>query len=441
MHRLLQWLNRPVDASSMAVFRIGFGAVMLWEAITYIVKGHVEYFFVEPTFHFSYYGFEWVQPLGRAGMYTVFFALAIAACALMAGWKYRIAAFVVWLCFTYQFLIEQARYLNHFYAASLFALFLVFIPANAAWSMDRRLAPTKKERPTIPAWALWLIRFQTGVIYFYAGVAKLDGDWLRGEPIVAWMRNRMGNPFVKAVFDLGLELPVFAWGGLLVDLLMFPALLWKRTRWFAFGAAVLFHLWNSTLFQIGIFPPMMIVATAMFFEPDWPRRLLAKLRRSAFVPSTALALPPRQLGTVGLSVLLAFAAVQLLLPLRHHLYPGDVAWTEEGHRFAWRMMLRAKTGHADFVLVDDGAIIDVDVDRYLASWQQLAMGPRPDMLQQFAHYLADEHQQKTGRRPKVYANSAVSLNHRERKLLLAENVDLAATSRSLAPKDWIAPAP
>ena len=256
------------------------------------------------------------------------------------------------------------------------------------------------------------------------------------------MRARRGNPFVDLVFDLGLELPVFAWGGLLVDLLLLPALLWKRTRWIAFVFAVLFHLWNSTLFQIGIFPPMMILATTMFFEPDWPRRVLARIRRIPFVPAPSVSpSSTARVGTTGALVLLAFAAVQILLPLRHHLYPGDVAWTEEGHRFAWRMMLRAKMGNADFVIVDNGAVTDVDVDRYLTRWQQLAMGPRPDMLQQFAHYLASDYEAKTGRRPKVYANSAVSLNHGERALLLKENVDLAATRRSLLAVDWIRDSP
>ena len=435
--RAKSWLNRPVDASSLVVFRVGFALLMAWEAYWYVRSGRIDIDWLIPEFHFKYFGFGWVEPLGHTGMYAVFLVLGIAAIGMLVGWKYRLCAFVVWLCFTYQFLLEQALYLNHFYAASLFALFLIFMPAHAAWSVDSMQGGRITRVASIPAWPVYLLRFQTGVIYFYAGVAKINRDWLNGDPIVSWMRARTDNLFVRVVFDLGLEIPVFAYGGMLIDLLLAPLLLWRRTRLPAFVIAVLFHLWNSALFTIGIFPAMMIVATTMFFEPDWPRRLVARVRRRELAPAPAAYSTSWQLRDVGIAIVALYATVQVLLPLRHHLYPGDVAWTEEGHRWAWRMMLREKTANAHFVLVDQGKVTDVDVDRYLTFWQRRTMSLRPDMMQQFAHFLADDHERKTGRRPQVYANSAVSLNFGKSALLLKENVDLAATPKSLAPADWI----
>ena len=65
----------------------------------------------------------------------------------------------------------------------------------------------------------------------------------------------------------------FSYGGMLFDLLIVPALLWSRTRPFAFVFCIFFHVTNKMLFDIGIFPFLAIAATTIFFSPDWPRRV------------------------------------------------------------------------------------------------------------------------------------------------------------------------
>ena len=78
------------------------------------------------------------------------------------------------------------------------------------------------------------------------------------------------------------------------------------------------------------------------------------------------------------------------MPLRHLLYPGNVSWTEEGHRFAWHMMLREKSGRAIFTVTDpaSGRVWRVRLSDHLTPRQIRKMSTRPDMLLQFAHYLA-----------------------------------------------------
>ncbi|MDF2697959.1 MAG: Vitamin K-dependent gamma-carboxylase, partial [Labilithrix sp.] len=40
----------------------------------------------------------------------------------------------------------------------------------------------------MPAWVLWLVRFQIGLVYFYGGVGKLETDWLfRAMPLRIWL--------------------------------------------------------------------------------------------------------------------------------------------------------------------------------------------------------------------------------------------------------------
>ena len=129
---------------------------------------------------------------------------------------------------------------------------------------------------TVPVWALWLLRAQVGIIYIYGGVAKLNGDWLRGEPMRTWLRHRVDDPSLASLVAEEWVVGLFSYGGLLFDLLVVPLLLWRRTRALAFVAALGFHLTNAALFQIGIFPWLMIAATTVFFTPDWPRRVLAR---------------------------------------------------------------------------------------------------------------------------------------------------------------------
>ena len=80
-----------------------------------------------------------------------------------------------------------------------------------------------------------------------------------------------------------------------------------------------------------------------------------------------------------------------MFPLRHYLYPGDVDWTGEGHRFAWRMKLHTRKGKSLFEVRDSatGRTWNVRTGKYLTRKQNQKMSARPDMILQFAHYLAE----------------------------------------------------
>src|SRR5439155_16252275 len=69
---LLARLFAPVDIASLAFFRVAFGAVMLWEVWRYFNYGWISRYYIEPGFHFTYYGFDWVRPWPGDGMYYHF---------------------------------------------------------------------------------------------------------------------------------------------------------------------------------------------------------------------------------------------------------------------------------------------------------------------------------------------------------------------------------
>jgi vitamin K-dependent gamma-carboxylase len=323
---------------------------------------------------------------------------------------------------------------------------MIFVPAHRTWSLDAVL-----RRPglpsAVPTWALWLVRAQIAVVYFGGGIAKLNGDWLRGEPLRQWLAERDDFFVLGRFFHEEWFVYLFSYGGLLLDLFIVPFLLWRRTRALAFVAVIFFHVTNSELFNIGIFPWLALGASTIFFAPDWPRRALRWL-----VPSRRLSEPARLpaasapvgwrrglvLGFVGVYLL-----VQVLMPLRHWLYPGKVHWTEEGHRFAWHMKLRDKEAVDFRVFAVDPATRrrdDVIPEDYLTPDQVGEMSTRPDMIRQFADHVADEYEEGGRPRPEIYVLALIQLNDHEPQLMIDPSRNLAEIpDRPFTHANWILP--
>lgn len=431
---MLKKLFQPVDITSTIVFRIVFGCIMLWEVYRYFIYHRIDYHFINPIFSFKYYGFEWVHAWPGNGMYIHFLVMGILSLMIIVGLFYRLAAALFFLAFTYIFLLDQALYLNHFYLVCLITFLLPFIPAHHNFSLDAWLRPNIKS-DTIPIWCVWLLRFQIGIPYFYGGIAKLNMDWLHGYPLWDWLGKRSHYPVIGDFLSTPAGVFFFAYGGLLFDLLVVPLLLWKRTRMLAFCTAVFFHLTNAWLFNIGIFPWAMIAATTIFFDPDWPRKLLNM--PAIKIPKESLDSSWKNLTVACLTIFFLF---QVLVPFRHLLYPGVVHWTEEGHRFAWHMKLRDKRGSSLFRLVypETETKITVDPREYLTRRQYRKMSTRPDMTLQFAHFLSEAYE-SNGERPEVYADVFVSLNGRPKQRIIDPGVDLSKVKRDLWTSSWILP--
>jgi hypothetical protein len=442
---LSERLRAPVDGASLAVVRIGLGALIAIEAVNYLTSDWIERSFRDPSFHFTYEWFDWVQPWPGVGMYLHFIAIAALGLLLAFGVANRIVAPLLVIGFAYVFLLDKAEYLNHFYAALLLLVLLAVTPADRAFSVAARRSP---DRPrVVPVWAVWLLRFQVGVIYLYAGIAKLGDDWLAGEPMATWLAQRSDLPLVGPLLEADPAGVLFSWGGAAYDLAIVPLLLWRRTRWLAMALVVAFNVTNWIIFDIGIFPPMMIVATTIFLDPDWPRQLLSRVgvaaRSVGSRAAAAAAVPRRPAGRLLVPLLALYVAVQLLVPLRHHLYPGLVHWTEEGHRFAWQMKLRQKDGTATFYAVDPdtGARRALELDDLITARQLVQASTRPDMLLQLAHRL-DERERALGHDVEIRVSAPVSLNGRPPQPLVDPRRDLAAIPRGgLGAADWIAPQP
>ena len=448
--RWRDYLLAPVDGASLAVFRICFGLLMLGDVWQYWINGWITSDYVEPTFHFTYFLFPFVRPWPGDGMYWHFGVLGLLAVLMAVGLCYRLAAWGFFFAFTYLFLLDKTYYLNHNYLICLLSFVLAIVPAQSAWSLDAWRQRKETGPPTLPIqacydgtvphWSILLLRTQVTLVYFFAGIAKLNHDWLvRDEPLHLWLRARAHWFLVPPMLETPGGLHLMTYGSTLFDLSV-GFLLWgRRTFWPAAAGVLVFHLLNSYLFPIGVFPWLMLATLVLFRRPGWPRRCFrgAAPNIPAHAPSPASV---RQ--TTALVLLHLYLAVQLLVPMRHWLYPGNVSWTEQGHRFAWHMMLRHKDIRTFAMSLTDPrteARRLIDPCEYLTRRQLREMSRRPDMILQFAHHVADLEEARTGVRPVVNARVVASLNARPYQELIDPTVDLAAEPDSLAPAQWIVP--
>ena len=445
--KLLGWLFAPIDIASLVFFRIAFGLIMLWEVCRFFAKDWILRYYIEPSYHFTYYGFDWVSPWPGDGMYYHFGFMGLLALAIAVGFHYRIAASLFFLAFTYVFLLEKANYLNHFYLISLISFLMIFLPCHRAFSFDVWRRPALRLR-FVPRWTLLLLCFQIALPYFFGGIAKINSDWMAGEPMRTWVGGDAWFKSLSRVVNSEAIVYFLSWGGMLFDLLIVPLLIWRRTRILALVVAIFFHLCNAHMFQIGIFPWFMIAATLLFLRPDWPRKIVMPLRRwfsrsrpSITDDSCPVTAPVATAGQQRMIVaaLVVYVAIQLLMPLRHWLYPGDVAWTEEGHRYSWRMKLRDKSASVRFTAhwLESGKVRVIDQRDYLNSRQRRKMANRPDMIQQFAHHLRRSLEAEGQGPVAIRVDAMASLNGGDNARLIDPQIDLSRQPISLKPARWI----
>lgn len=419
-------LTRPVDAAGLHAFRVGFGLLMFAGTLRFAARGWIAALYTDPAFHFHYWGFAWVRPPPHAAMVAIFVALAALSLLIAAGRCYRPALALFFLLFTYVELIDKATYLNHYYFISVVALLMLMLPLQ-------------RGRAVAPAWALWALRLQVGLVYVFAGVAKLRPDWLlHAQPLRLWLPAHADFPLLGPLFRLPETAYAMSWAGAAFDLSAPFLLLHPRTRPFAYAAVLGFHALTGALFPIGMFPWIMATAALIFFPPDWPRRFARRLSLRTCLIEPDLKTTPCPPGALLRLALAVHFAVQLLLPLRRLAYPGDTAWTEEGFRFAWQVMLVEKVGAVTFRVRDpaSGRTERVDPERALTAQQAKQMAFQPDMILEYAHHLA-------AARPgaEVRADAWVTYNGRPNARLIDPDVDLARERDGLAPKPWILPAP
>ena len=436
--RFRLFLAAPVHPAGLNAFRFLFGLVIAWGAWRMYRDGWIPEHWAHGEFHFPYWRLDFVRPPPGDGMDVLLILLGVSALCVALGLLYRLSIVLLFAVFTYIFLVEEARYLNHFYLVCLISLLMVFVPAHRGWSLDALLRPSLRGTE-IPRWGTLCLQAQVSVAMVFGGVAKLNHDWLfRLEPLRDWLSRPPHLPLVGPMQAEPPLVALWAWGALFIDLL-FPLYLgWRSTRRWGMAALLSFHLLNCYWFYIGIFPWMMMGASLLWFGSRWPLALLSVLRDGPRTPpllagasggllsclvlggfhpvpfltallgfgALALRLPAEppapavsrsSLPAWGCLLLAAWFALQVAVPLRHWTIPGDVAWTDEGHNFSWRMKLRDKESDLTVLVRRSGESGWERLDPLraprpvrLSQGQLGKMSTRPHMMAYYARKLGEE---------------------------------------------------
>lgn len=433
MHKLL---FKHIDNSALIVFRIIFGFLIFMESIGSIYTGWIRRTLIEPQQTFSFIGFEWLQPLPGNGMYFYYGVMGLCGLLVMVGYKYRWSIIVFTILWTGTYLMQKSSYNNHYYLLILLSTMMVFQPAHKYLSVDARLHPEIK-MISMPRWCALIFIFQMFIVYTYGAIAKIYPDWLDATVAEVLMKGKKDLFLVGEILQQKWTHYTIAYVGILFDALIIPLLLWKPTRKFAFFASIFFHLFNSYVFQIGIFPYLSLALVLFFFPTKTIHRIF--LKRKPYYDEEEVIVPSYHKPFVA--VFIIYFIVQIGLPLRHWFFKDDVLWTEEGHRLSWRMMLRAKSGHTTFRVIDaeTNVQIPIQIEDYLSKKQLRTVSTKPDVIWQFAQRLKKMFAEK-GQDVKVYVNSSIRVNGGELRQLIDPEVDLGSVKwHPFKHSEWLRP--
>ena len=443
--KIIDYLNYNTKATPLVVFRILFGLLMTISMIRFWYNGWIEKLYLLPSFHFHYTGFEFIQVPGR-WTYLLFFICGLSALFVAIGFKYRWAILLFFLSFTYIELMDKTTYLNHYYFISVISFILIWLPANCYFSVDAALDKSLRSA-YVPKWNLDLLKLMIAIVYIYAGLAKLNSDWLlRAMPLAIWLPTKFEVPLIGALMHEKWVHYLFSWTGAFYDLFIVFFLMYSRTRIPAFITVIVFHLLTRVLFPIGMFPYIMIVSTLLFFSAEFHDKVLniiCKIVRRNAPISASVTTPLRStFYKISIPILFIFMMFQLLLPLRSLGYNGNLYWNEQGYRFSWRVMLMEKTGYANFKIVDGvtGKRFYVQNDDFLTPTQQKQMATQPDFILEYAHFLGKTFASHGHQQVEVYVESYAALNGRKSQLFISPEVDLMTiASNSILCKNHIIP--
>ncbi|MEM1323614.1 MAG: HTTM domain-containing protein [Bacteroidota bacterium] len=439
-NKLNNFLFREVSIAPLIVFRLAFGTLLLYSTFRTWQKDWIAELYIDPTYHFSF--FSWLPPPGPDEIYLIFFLLGCCAVGIILGLFYRLSTLLFFLLFTYCELIDKTYYLNHYYLVTLLTFWLTLVPANRWYALDTLIFP-KIKSSTCANWHILIFKVQLSIVYFFAGLAKVNPDWLfRAQPMATWLPGKYQLPILGSWMHYKEVAFLFSWAGCVYDLSIWFFLWIKRTRALAYVGVLVFHILTAILFpRIGMFPFIMITSTIIFFSPSWHQKVLSWLPFSAALDGQEIKQPALQWwSTLVSSALLLYFAVQLYLPLRYLQYSGNLFWHEKGFRFSWRVMLIEKSGDTVIIVRDtvNNVQREVKLNQYLTPFQRQQMKSQPDMMLQFARYIGDEFQKEHGYAPEVYVKSRLSLNGRRSQPFTDETIDVYSFTDPIN-NNWILP--
>lgn len=224
---------------------------------------------------------------GSVGRWAVYGMMLVASLWLSIGLQTRLAA-------TLCFLLNQALMgslpsgRNSGDAVVTIACFLMLVAAlaghaQAAYSLDARLATRPKDEASVPAWPLRLFQIQLVYIYFFSGFHKLGShDWYTGQAVYYVLQQRGFARLDLSAFTHPVFIGLATYGTLFFELLVFPVLVWVRAlRPFVLAMGLLFHVGVALSMRVFVFGEIMPLLYLSFVNAVPVLEALAKRVRVA----------------------------------------------------------------------------------------------------------------------------------------------------------------
>ncbi|KAJ1077650.1 PREDICTED: vitamin K-dependent gamma-carboxylase [Capra hircus] len=455
--RLVTLLNRPTDPASLAVFRFLFGLMMVLDIPQERGLSSLDRRYLDGLEVCRFPLLDALQPLPLDWMYLVYTIMFLGALGMMLGLCYRISCVLFLLPYWYVFLLDKTSWNNHSYLYGLLAFQLTFVDAHHYWSVDGLLR-ARKRNAHVPLWNYAVLRGQIFIVYFIAGIKKLDADWVEGYSMEYLSRHWLFSPFKLVLSEEMTSLLVVHWCGLLLDLSAGFLLFFDASRPIGFVFVSYFHCMNSQLFSIGMFPYVMLASSPLFCSPEWPRKLVAhcpkKLQellplRTAPQPSTSCmykrsrargSQKPGLRHQLSTAFTLLYLLEQLFLPYSHFLTQGYNNWTNGLYGYSWDMMVHSRSHQHVKITYRDGRTGELGYLNPGVFTQSRRWKDHADMLKQYATCLSRLLPKYNVTEPQIYFDIWVSINDRFQQRIFDPRVDIVQAAWSPFQRtSWLQP--
>lgn len=470
----IRLMNSPRDASQLGVYRFLFGLLMVIDIPQERGLAHADYKWGDPE-ECRFPLFDFLAPLPIEWMYIVYLIMLSGAIGIMLGFFYRISCVMFTVTYWYVFLLDKVSWNNHSYLYGLHGILFLMTDANRYWSIDGLFNKTVRNAH-IPVWNYFLFRFQFFLVYFIAGLKKLDADWVGGYSMTSLSKHWVFDPFKLVLSDDLIDLIIVHWGGLTIDLFMGYLLFFDATRKLGLFFGTSFHVMNSQIFSIGMFPYAMLASNTMFFWCTWPKTFIKKFPKimQKYLPSTedpqtsdhclyekeqvktegktssAAAVkagkkaPPTKATAyhkIMVGIVLWYSAVQCFLPYSHFVTKGYNNWTNGLYGYSWDMMVHSwSTQHVriEYVDHDTGKVGYLNPEAW--SRARLRWTSHADMLKQYSYCIAEKLRSYGVKNVSLHFDIWRSLNERFQQRLLDPRIDLlTAEWHPFKQTSWLLP--
>lgn len=431
-------LFKEENAASLGLFRIFFGIVLFAQTLWFIKTDFITTNLFEPVLHFKFYYFQFLEPLSKPLMKAMMLLMLFSTLLITIGRFFKYASIFYGVSFTYLWLLDKSYFNNHYYFISLLVFLLIFSDADRWGSLKKT-----NEAKTVPYWQIFILKFQIFIVFFIAGINKINTYWLVNlQPMRHILETKASiNNYNWLANDFSFAF--FSWLGLLFDLSI-GFLIWSgKTRKFAIVFYALFNLINFWLFydigEIGFFPFLLLACLSLFFNPKKINQQLCWLNKKQYMPVKNRNTSNHQLF---FALVIAFVLLQSILPFRHMLYNDNVDWSGKGQRFAWRMKIMFKDPDIHFYLSEEGSTkkTEVNIGNFLNSKQYTNLIYYPDFIPTVAKHIKEEGIKRGFKNPKVTANFKIGFMGHPSQFLVDPDLNLSQIEvHPFQNSSWILP--